>query len=84
MHLIIKSNGVIQCLYTEDLDLISLGRPQITRASHVEPDRSGRWWADLSPVNGPNLGPFHKRSEALRAERRWLEDELHFVARSKA
>ncbi len=32
------------------------------------------WWADLLPVNGPVLGPFSTRSEALEAELRWLED----------
>ena len=45
----------------------------IRRASHVEPDAAGRWWADLAPVGGPRLGPFDRRSEALAAELRWLE-----------
>ena len=31
------------------------------------------WLADLSPVNGPVLGPFDRRSEALAAELAWLE-----------
>jgi hypothetical protein len=29
--------------------------------------------ADLSPVGGTKLGPFDRRSEALDAERVWLE-----------
>jgi hypothetical protein len=33
----------------------------------------GRWWADLGPVSGPKLGPFDRRSQALEAEREWLE-----------
>lgn len=33
----------------------------------------GTWWADLTPVEGPVLGPFTKRSEALAAEAEWLE-----------
>ena len=33
----------------------------------------GRWSADLAPVCGPSLGPFALRSEALAAEREWLE-----------
>jgi len=45
---------------------------QITRASHVEPDRDGLWWADMGPVSGPVLGPFKNRTEALGAEREWL------------
>ena len=28
--------------------------------------------ADLSPVGGPMLGPFSKRSQALNAEQDWL------------
>ena len=32
----------------------------------------GGWRADLSPVGGPQLGPFRRRSEALRAEAAWL------------
>ena len=31
----------------------------ISRASHVEPDRHGRWLVDLSPVNGPVLPGDH-------------------------
>ena len=30
------------------------------------------WWADLSPVKGPKLGPFSRRSDALQAENYWL------------
>jgi len=45
----------------------------IRRGSHVEPDDAGRWWADLAPVNGPKLGPFVRRANALAAELEWLE-----------
>ena len=45
----------------------------ISRASHVEPDDLGCWWADLSPVKGPRMGPFERRSEALSAEQGWLK-----------
>ena len=44
----------------------------LTRASHVEPDAEGYWWADMGPVDGPVLGPFKNRTEALGAERGWL------------
>lgn len=54
------------------VDLSTLGKPVIERGSHVEPDGAGRWFADLSPVNGPRLGPFDRRSAALFAERNWL------------
>ena len=46
-----------------------IGQLQITRASHVEPDAEGNWWADMGPSGGPMLGPFKSRSEALEAER---------------
>jgi len=73
MQLVIEPDGAVRCLYDEAIDLSALGRPVITRGSHVEPDRHGRWYADLAPCTGPKLGPFNQRSEALAAERRWLE-----------
>ena len=73
MELVIELGGAVRCIYGEDIDLAALGSPAITRASHVEPDRHGCWWADLSPVNGPRFGPFNLRSEALAAEHSWLE-----------
>jgi len=72
MELIIAPSGVTRCIYGEELDLSQLGEVQIQRASRVEPDSRGFWYADLSPVGGPTLGPFHKRSEALDAEVIWL------------
>jgi hypothetical protein len=73
MRLLVKPDGTIWAIYDETLDLAVLGRPTITRASHVEPDEENRWRADMSPVGGPVLGPFDRRSEALKAERVWLE-----------
>ena len=73
MEIIIKPDGQLCCLYDEALDLHVFGRLEIRRASRVEPDENGRWHADLTPVQGPVLGPFDRRSEALTAERRWLE-----------
>ena len=73
MQLRIDSSGTITCLYGEEIDLSVLGTLSIRRASHVEPDPEGRWWADLSPVDGPRLGPFLLRSRAFDAELAWLE-----------
>ena len=73
LEIIITSTGNARCIYSETLDLSVLGHIAIERASHVEPDKNGRWLADLSPVDGPVLGPFRLRSEALDAERVWLE-----------
>ena len=68
MELVVGVDGVARCIYDETLDLREIGKLQITRASHVEPDRDGFWWADMGPV----LGPYGSRSEALRVEREWL------------
>ena len=73
MRLVIKPDGGVRCLYDEAVDLSSLGSLTIQRGSHVEPDATGQWSADLAPVDGHVLGPFSRRSEALAAERDWLE-----------
>ena len=73
MQLVIAPQGNIRCVYGEEIDLHTLGKPAIARGSHVEPDQNGRWHADLSPVGGPVLGPFCQRTEALQAEYAWLE-----------
>jgi hypothetical protein len=73
MHLLILPNGQARCIYSEQIDLHSLGRLAVSRGSHVEPDEQGQWRADLRPVDGPMLGPFPQRSQALAAEQAWLE-----------
>ena len=73
MQLLIEPGGDVRCLYDEAIDLHVLGRVSIERGSHVEPVPDGCWFADLSPVAGPALGPFTLRSDALAAEREWLE-----------
>ena len=55
MEMIVTPGGEVRCLYDELIDLNALGRPTIIRASHVEPDPEGRWWADLAPVGEPVL-----------------------------
>ena len=76
MQLLISPGGVVRGLYDETLDLAALGPLSIVRASHVEPTADGQWTADLGPSNGPALGPFPKRSQALQAEQAWLERHL--------
>ena len=82
MELFIASGGLISHLYDEAVDLRRLGDMVITRASHVEPDAAGHWWADLSPVGGPMLGPFELRSTALLGEVAWLT--AHRLGSAKA
>jgi len=73
MDLLVLPDGTVRAVYAEDIDLGVLGRPTITRASHVKPDEQGHWIAHLTPVCGPVLGPFRRRSQALAAEQAWLE-----------
>lgn len=78
MQLVVCLGGDVRCVYGEDLDLATVGEVEVLRASHVEPDGQGGWSADLSPVGGPRLGPFTRRSVALQAETAWLEQ--HWLA----
>jgi len=82
MQLLIDRHGQAFCIYGEAIDLTALGQVSIRRASHVEPDQDAQWWADLSPVAGPVLGPFPCRTDALQAECEWLE--THWLLRLKA
>jgi len=72
MQLVISPQGQIRCIYGESIDLTTFGKLAIRRASFVEPDSGGQWLADLAPVEGPLLGPFNSRSQALAAEVQWL------------
>lgn len=76
MELVITPEGAARLLYQEELDLSGLGKVQILRASLVEPDEHGKWWADLRLTAGPVLGPFKRRTEAVRAETDWIISRL--------
>ena len=76
MELVVDAGRAVRCVYGEELDLRELGKLQITRASHGEPDRDGFWWSDMGPVGGPVLGPYGGRTEALQAERAWLKQRV--------
>lgn len=75
MWLIVDPSGTVWALYEEYLDWPELGPLAIRRASYVEP-RGELWYADLSPVGGPVLGPFARRSQALSAELEFLQEAL--------
>ena len=72
-ELIIGLGGNVRMIYSELIEPHAFGEPIIERGSHVEPDQNGFWWADLTPVNGPRLGPYHMRSKAIDAEIAWLK-----------
>ena len=69
---VIRPSGQVRTVFDDAFDLRKVGRIAIQRGSYVEPTSDGRWTADLSVVDGPVLGPFDKRNEALAAEVAWL------------
>lgn len=77
MILQFNENGTVIGVYSDELleALEVLGEVRVSRASHVEPCRGG-WSADMAPVGGPILGPYHTRGEALDAEQAWLAEHL--------
>jgi hypothetical protein len=75
-NIVVGPDGTMRFIYDDSFaDLLDEGESVTTRASYVEPGKDG-WTADLSPVNGPVLGPFRLRSEALAAETDWLREHL--------
>ena len=79
LEIMILADGEVRMIYNESIDLRCLGETKIRRGSHVEPTADGRWTADLSPVGGPQLGPFDHRSAAIAAEIAWLAE--HWLSR---
>ncbi|MFN3150470.1 hypothetical protein [Bremerella sp.] len=79
MRIVVEPGGGIRCVYDEAIDLSLLGKVQISRGSYVEPNEEGQWFTDLAPVGGPRLGPFLKRTDALAAEVKWLEESWLFA-----
>jgi hypothetical protein len=69
----IDLNGGIRAIYSDGFNWQALGKPLIQRASQVEPDHLGLWWADLAVSGGPRIGPFARRDAAIAAEVAWLE-----------
>ena len=73
---IVVREGEIRFIHQDDLaEAFQAGKFVTRRASHVEPGNGG-WNVDLRPVNGPVLGPFHRRDAALEAEANWLRQRL--------
>jgi len=78
-----KKTGEMKFIYNEKLlDVFTknntIGSRLDARASHVEPDehKPGKWVVDLTPVGGPVIDGFDKRSVALDYEVDWLNDNI--------
>jgi len=68
-------DGNARFIYSDEIAfMLEEGDATVTRASHVEPAARGGWEADMGPSDGPVLGPFKLRSEALDAEVAWLRE----------
>jgi hypothetical protein len=74
MEITLLVGASVEAIYADDaVELLKgLGKVSIRRASHVEPEEDG-WYADMSPVGGPKLGPFSTRSRAIQSEVQWLQ-----------
>lgn len=74
----ILADGTVKFLYYDEIKpLLNIGPAQVARASHVDPELTSDglfWFADLSPVSGPKLGPFDTRTLAIAAEVAWLTE----------
>ena len=71
MELDVSPTGLVTGIYADLVDVRTLGKTTIIRASHVEADDTGQWYADI--IDGPSLGPFGKRCDAVAAEIEWLK-----------
>lgn len=89
-NLVICDDGTIVGIYNDDLvGLLSQGRAEVRRASHVEPADGGGWEADMRPAMGeagpvlraPDGQPFKTRAEALAAEVAYINREVLHVQR---
>lgn len=73
----IDPRGRLTLVYLDRLaELLEHGLATVRRASHVEPGPAGGWTVDLSPSQGPVLGPYRLRAQALAVEAGWLEARL--------
>ncbi len=73
----VKPDGTIEMIYDDEAAdfFAEAGHLSITRASHVEPDEAGKWWAHMVGED-VKLGPYDLRQTALDAEREYLEAKL--------
>lgn len=77
MIISVDTNGNMTAIYDDELtDLFEEGTVKIRRASNVEPDEKGQWWAEMLDGTGTRLGPFTKRQDALDEEKKYLERTL--------
>lgn len=67
----ITSAGGIAMLHDDAIDLREFGKPEISRASHVEPDSSGLWYVQSAKTGEIIKSGFDTRAEALAFEKEY-------------
>jgi hypothetical protein len=72
----IEPDGTVLAVYTDTIDLRTIGRIHAVRASVVEWDESGQAWTARILATGERLGPFGTRAAAVAAERAVLATQL--------
>jgi hypothetical protein len=77
----IEPDGTVGTVYTDTIDLRTIGRIHAVRASVVEWDESAQAWTARILSTGERLGPFATRTAAVAAERAVLATRLGSAAR---
>jgi hypothetical protein len=80
-QILIAADGSIRFIWDDELvELITAGTARVDRASRVDPSPGGPqfagWTVDLTLSDGPVLSGFALRSQALAAERKWIEEHV--------
>ena len=78
VKILVKTNGDLQCLYTDTINLHNLGcgKLNIERASKVEFNDDLQMWTVRLVATGKIIGKFDKRIDALAYEVKYLNNTL--------
>lgn len=85
ISVIIEKDGTLRFLYDYNSqegqllsdELIKDTNAHIERRSHINPkvtENGVKWFVDLSPSAGPELGPFESRAIAIEEEIAWINN----------
>jgi hypothetical protein len=77
----IEPDGTVVTVYTDSVDLRTVGHIHTERASVVDWDESRQAWTAQILATGERLGPFATRAAAVAAERAALASRLGSAAR---
>ena len=72
----VLADGNMECLYTDEIDLSSVGTLKISRASKVVFDNVRQGWMVTMLKTGVTIGPYKSRKVAIAEEVKFLEDRM--------